>query len=367
MNRWAWAGGAFLWILAGCGASGSSDVGGPLDVRYVVPDAQAKDVKADPGKDDTADSGDPGTVDTALPADPGGFDPGGLPDLVLDPGGWDPGGFEEPDMADEPETWDEEITETVEVVDDCNPRAKLVYVVTEENVLLQFHADTLTFKKVGTLDCNTGFLATPFSMAIDRNADAWVLYTSGFLYKVSTLDASCQNTTFQAGQNGFGTFGMGFASDLAMSAQETLYVSSYVESSFGQSMLGSISFPDLKLKSLAPLGSEVGSAELTGNGLGELWGFFPNASPPLVARIDKATGVILDKFPLPSGTVSNVQAWAFAFWGGWFYLFFQSFLDSSSNVYRLDTTNGEFKKLMSNVGYTITGAGVSSCAPTGPQ
>ncbi len=245
----------------------------------------------------------------------------------------------------------------------CGPRTQFVYVVTEENKLLRFDPKLATFKTIGTLACSTSFGATPFSMAIDRFANAWVLYNDNSLYKVSTVDASCEPTAFETGQHGFDVFGMGFASDAAGSDAETLFVSQNNGTGSQDSTLGSIAFPSLVLSVVNDLPSGIGSAELSGNGLGELWGFFPEGD--LVARIDKGNATVSNQIPLPSSTiVPNARAWAFAFWGGSFYLFYMSQDDSSSNVYRVDAV-GNLETLLSDTGWTITGAGVSSCAPTG--
>jgi hypothetical protein len=154
---------------------------------------------------------------------------------------------------------------------------------------------------------------------------------------------------------------MGFASDAPGSEAETLYVSQRNDMGSQDSQLGVIAFPSLKLTPVAPL--TTGSAELTGNGLAELWGFFPEASPvALVARIDKTTGTLGSKFNLPP-EITDVQDWAFAFWGGRFYIFFKSFSDDSSSVYELDPATGDVKKVVTGTGMGITGAGVSACAP----
>ena len=71
----------------------------------------------------------------------------------------------------------------------CSEAAKLVYVVAVDGSMYKFDPPSLAFTKVGTLQCpSTG---KPNSMAIDRSATAWVNYTSGEIFKVSTSDASC--------------------------------------------------------------------------------------------------------------------------------------------------------------------------------
>jgi len=88
-------------------------------------------------------------------------------------------------------------------------------------------------------------------------------------------------------------------------------------------------------------------------------------SPPAVARIDKSTGHVADAadyFELPQLS-SNAEAWAFAFWGGYFYIFYKTFTDASTNVYQLDPDSGNLDTYAASTGMRIVGAGVSTCAP----
>ena len=59
-------------------------------------------------------------------------------------------------------------------------------------------------------------------MAIDRSAVAWVTDNDGRLFRVSTVDASCEDTGFR-NQHGFAKVGMGFAGDVTKGT-ETLFV-----------------------------------------------------------------------------------------------------------------------------------------------
>lgn len=253
---------------------------------------------------------------------------------------------------------------------DCIARAKIIYVVTEQKVLLSFDPETMKMKVVGTLNCPAQLGASPFSMAVDHDATAWVLYQSPFggggsLFQVSTLDASCQATSFQPGQAGLDLFGMGFSSNGIGSANESLYVAGAGYTSFQTTAntLATIAFPSLQLSPIAKI-NVAGGADLTGNGVGQLFGFFPATSPPSVREIDKATGMTGKTWTLPSSSFSNTKAWAFAQWGGTFYLFFQSVSDPSTNVWALDSKTGGVKVVLPNIGFTVTGAGVSSCAPS---
>lgn len=254
----------------------------------------------------------------------------------------------------------------------CNARAKIVYLVTKKKQLVSFDPEKMKLTLVGTLNC-PGATGTPFSMSVDRNADAWVLYTGGGLsmsgggvYKVSTLDASCEATGYVPAGQGMELFGMGFAANTPGSQDETLYILGNTAAKLQKaaSILGAIALPSMAV-SKGPTLDTIGGADLTGNGNGELFGFFAAATPPSVRKIDLQTGKTTAKvWPLPADALSSVTAWAFAQWGGTFYLFVKDVLADSSDIWLLDAATGKLTVLQENIGYTVTGAGVSSCAPT---
>src|SRR5258706_13630178 len=82
--------------------------------------------------------------------------------------------------------------------DGCSDSAKLVYVVDENNKLSQFDPTTKTFHDLGTLTCQASFGGTPFSMGVDRTATAFVLYSTGEVFKVDTSSPSltCTKTSY---------------------------------------------------------------------------------------------------------------------------------------------------------------------------
>ena len=252
-------------------------------------------------------------------------------------------------------------------MDDCAERAQWIYLVDSDRHLIQFRPDALTFTVIGLLSCSAGgFDPNPFSMSVDRNATAWVLYAPslggpGELFEVSTLDASCRSTTFVPNQLDFGVFGMGFVSDSDGSSAETLYVAGGQALSIGtgNSQFGWI---DMGALAVSRLGEVPGWPELTGTGAGELWGFFPHDTPPKVHRLDKYSGTVTHTYDLgiPTGFT---EAWAFAFWGGDFYIFHKLSADPSTNVYKLETDDSSTTLVVPDSGYRIVGAGVSTCAP----
>ncbi|MBI5486415.1 MAG: hypothetical protein HY905_03695 [Deltaproteobacteria bacterium] len=256
-----------------------------------------------------------------------------------------------------------------DVGDGCDERARWIYIVSAENQLIRFYPDELRLEPVGTLDCTpTGTGATPFSMSVDRSATAWVLYgpglfggNAGELFRVSTVDAHCESTTFERNQEGLEVFGMGFSSDEAGGDRETLFIGGGPQLSIGTgtSTLATIDMAALRVGSIGPL---PGWPELTGTGAAELWGFFPDTDPPSVSKIDKASGNVSDTYDLPIDTTST-EAWAFAFWGGDFWIFLKTLADSSTNIWKLETDDRSVTNVYPDIGQRIVGAGVSTCAP----
>ena len=247
----------------------------------------------------------------------------------------------------------------------CSDAAKLVYVVSDSNELFSFAPDKVAFTKIGQLNCPSGG-ATPNSMAVDRSGTAWVNFSDGGLFKVSTADASCTATTYEKGQQGFTRFGMAFATHSATSQAETLYVVG-IEGTLAGKGLGKI---DLSTMTLTKLGDFSGNlrgqgAELTGTGEGRLFGFFTTQPDATLAQIDKVNGGTTGDADLKGVNTGN--AWAFSFWGGDFW-FYTSEGQTPSTVTRKQTsTDGSLSTAKADVGgFRIVGAGVSTCAPTTP-
>jgi hypothetical protein len=245
----------------------------------------------------------------------------------------------------------------------CSDSAKLVYVVDQDYTFSSFDPSTLTFTNLGTLSCPNTDQDTPFSMAVDRNSIAWVLYSpSGRVFKVDIENkVACTGTTFTPAQLGFEEFGMGFAANDVGASDETLFIAGGdpLDISSGPAQFGSVSFPSLQVTSL---GNTDGWPELTGTGDAKLWGFYPDTKPPQVAQLDKATGATSMIFPAAS-LAGTPSAWAFAFWGGDFWIFLERDTDTSTTVYQLKSSDGSVTAVKRNTGRNIVGAGVSTCAP----
>jgi hypothetical protein len=279
---------------------------------------------------------------------------------------------------------DADAADAPEVLFGCVDTALLMYLMTVDGKLLSFKPDTQTIHEIGPVNCPKTS-GPAFSMALDRNAIAWVLYTDAQhegagLYRVDTADASCQATTFHPGTSGttpFGTlgpvglsvFGMGFTRDAPGSKTESLYVIGGQAANFwiSTNTLAVIHFPDMTVTELGET-DIPGGVELTGSGTGKLYGLFSETDQSVasVREIAKSTGkTVGEGWHLSSAVLPGVGAQAIGLWGGDFYIFAEPSGTQSSNVYKLSPATGKVEEIMKNIGYIVVGAGVSSCAPTG--
>ena len=237
-----------------------------------------------------------------------------------------------------------------------------IYVVTSQNQLFSFDPQLAVFHTIGNLNCVDPLGGTPFSMAVARHGHAYVVFNSGSLFEVSTLDASCTATGFVPDQLAFRKFGMGFSSNYGGPA-ETLFVA---ESSFGttNSMgLATIDTTSFTLSFVAPFSPDVANAiELTGTGDGRLYGLFIDTNAQFSASIgpiDKTTGDVPSLAPFSTGL--TIDSFAFAFWGGAFYVFHAG-NGPPTTVTRFDPTTGA-KQDVATLNGSVVGVGVSTCAP----
>jgi hypothetical protein len=238
---------------------------------------------------------------------------------------------------------------------------KYIYTLDKDTTLSRFDPKTYGFADIGHLQCPAKMGATPFSMSIDRNANAWVIYNSGELFRVSTKDASCTATKYAETNKGLDIFGMGFVGDQA-THEEKLYVAGGAadDDRMGPSRLATI---DTETFSVANVGQVAAWPELTGTGDGKLWGFFPSLGmvQSHVAELNRTTGRESKAIQLPE-IAGKPEGWAFAFWGGEFFIFLKHPDDPGTIVYKLVLKVGH-SMAVKNSTRKIVGAGVSTCAP----
>ncbi len=256
----------------------------------------------------------------------------------------------------------------------------LIYTVTTDVQgdafqLLRFDPSSATFTVIGPLNCPDPF--APFSMAVDRQGNAYVLYydeaqvsqgpvPAGNIYRVNLNTAACSPTAYVPNQT-FQSFGMGFVSN-DIGTGETLYVAANNNTTTGSS-LGAINETTFAVSDVGLFTPPISQAELTGTGDGRLYAFWspsgPDTAGSAIAQIDKATAQVIGQANLPE--VTQGGGWAFAFWGGDFYLFTNpggvtAGGSTESIVQRYDPVANTVATIASYP-LTIVGAGVSTCAP----
>lgn len=258
---------------------------------------------------------------------------------------------EEQEVPDE-EVPDEEPVEEEDPApeDDCEGTSDLVYVVSRDDEgLYLFDPETLSFERQGTLECD--WISAPNSMAVARDGVAYVRYSDNSVYEVNLETLACTPTAYSSA--GFGSFGMGYASDDADTWRDRLYIAN-------DKQVAMLDTSTWKPKPLAALPSQ---SELTGNGEGELWAFLPLEQPAQIARIDLGGSGIVERVKLPGfPSPTGIDAFAFANWDGAFYLFVREYgMGRSTDVYRVEGST--MTRVMEDVGFDVVGAGVSTCAP----
>lgn len=245
---------------------------------------------------------------------------------------------------------------------DCpDPSATLVFVVTVQSEIWSFDPSTRAFKRLGALSCDAPG-ATPFSMAVDRHQNAYVVFDDGQLFKVDVAHGQCSATDYVPGQSGFSLFGMGFATN-AGGPSETLFVAAADPMDPGSPhALATIDTTSFALRVVAPFDPSVELPELTGTGDGRLFAFDrdPSGNGSFVDQIDTRTASVLLHDPV---SINQGDGWAFAFWGGDFWTFTAApGSPLTSIVTRFRPSDGSVEEVAS-LPSLVVGAGVSTCAP----
>jgi hypothetical protein len=249
--------------------------------------------------------------------------------------------------------------------DGCVDAARHVYVVDKDMTFSTFDPVTKTFHDIGQLACPASDGASPFSMGVDRDAVAWVLYDDGSMFRVDTTTLACTATTWQPTPELY-AFGMGFSTDTPGGNTDHLFVAG--TATMAGATTGSFATIDTTSLSATTIGDIPGFPELTGTGNAELWAWYPSrqgamgATTPHVDQIDKTSGAPLQSFPL-STLAGTPDAYAFAFHGGHFWIFLDRDYLMNTMVFELDPATGQIVSTTMNTGRVIVGAGVSTCAP----
>jgi hypothetical protein len=259
----------------------------------------------------------------------------------------------------------------------------LIYLVDDSYNLYRFDPREIgagePFSLIGAINCpagpplparDDGNPATPFSMSVDRFGRAWVLYTSGEIFWVSTSDASCEKSWFVPGTAGFELFGMGFVTNTPGGSEETLFISGGTAAALNTGDLGAVDPVSQVVTRIGPLPNAEFPPEMTGTSEAKLFGYYPGLFESRVSNIEKTSGQDgPESWPVPT-VPGGVGAWAFAHWGGEFYIFqtTQEFIGGlTENVLHLDPVSGNVQTVLMDTNRNIVGAGVSTCAPIVPE
>ncbi len=259
---------------------------------------------------------------------------------------------------------------------DCpDADALLVYTITDTKQLQSFNPSTGQFRLIGNIACPAGKStqnpsedATPFSMAVDRKGIAYILFTDERLYRVSALTGACVATSFVPRQSNFRLFGMGFATNTG-GPDETLYVAgddrTYGDGQRGARGLARVDPTTFTLTPVGDFSPTVAQAELTGRGDGRLYAFYDKgtgaagfAEPSYIGEINGQTAQVVGERRFDA--VDQGTGWAFAFWGGDFYMFHAP--GGTTTVTRWRPTDDSVREI-ARTNLKIVGAGVSTCAP----
>ena len=249
-----------------------------------------------------------------------------------------------------------------------------IFVLSDNSELYKFFPETNTFDMLGAFQC--GAATGTFSMAVDRLGFAYVMFSQplGEIWKLDVTNVNnCTDPGYNPGQQGVNYFGMAFVSNSKFDQCDKLYGNTFNGlGGFGEgNMIGDFLTVDPATLLINKVGkTNFNGAEVTGTGDGRAF-MFGGANPAKLVEVEKATGKFIEVTPL--GNLELTNAFAFAFFGGDFYMFTES--DNNSNISKVthydydDSDNNGVKELTTVVMQApirIVGAGVSTCAPFAP-
>lgn len=245
----------------------------------------------------------------------------------------------------------------VPVIGDCpDAGSTFVYVLGMHGELYSFYPPSLKFVSIGKVACAPD--AGVNSMAVTRTGIAFANFADGNVFEVATANAACKPTPYVPNPNDFTLMGMGFAGNA--DGGETLYIAE-IGSIFAKG-LATLDTQSLKVTFIAPIDPQIFNCELTGTASGRLFGFCPFGSGAYFTELDPATAKQMWTKQISAGLGSlGNGTWAFAFWGGVFWLFTGE-SDAPSKVTRYDPTTSS-ETVVATAPISIVGAGVSTCAP----
>ena len=244
-----------------------------------------------------------------------------------------------------------------------------IHVLSSIGSIWSFDPTDASFDFITDVSC--GGMTETFSMGVSRKARAWVQYSSGDIFTVDLKEpgSPCKDPGFDNDHPLFPNFGMAFVANSVDDPCDKLYAHSGIEPGLIGQDVGALGVIDPKTLVLSEIASiDYAWGELSGTGDGRLFAFQGDA-PPHISEYDKTTGAVLGTWPLPG--LENPDAFAFAYWGGDFYLFMtraEDFGTGNSRVIHVDFDESEgdgkaITTIVEDAPIRIVGAGVSTCAP----
>jgi hypothetical protein len=246
-------------------------------------------------------------------------------------------------------------------VDSCALKdVELVYVVDDNENLYSFDPKLLPgdpFHKIANLGCEPS--GSVNSMAVSRDGVAYLNYHSGKVYRASITSGQCSTTGVVPSGATARAFGMGFVTDGPKATTEKLFVAGGPDHAKALATIDTSATPPRWL----PIGalSEGEHPELTGTGEGRLFAYFPAPGLGFVQELDRTNAEPIGERWTLAGAGKHVSAYAFAHWGGVFYVFATA--DQRSFVHAIHMNTGAQELVRDRLPMTIVGAGVSTCAP----
>jgi hypothetical protein len=238
----------------------------------------------------------------------------------------------------------------------CSDAAMRIYLVDTEGNLHSFDPRSLEIRDIGRLSCASR--GTPNSMALDRTATAWVSFTDGAIFKVSTSTAGCERTAFDPAGTGWKNFAMAFASN-APQPGEALFLSNA-----DTATLASVDTSTMRLTVLGKYPGEFANymPDIAGTADGRLYGFFSKRNAylaPTIAQINKRTAEIMSDRTQDGVRIEGT--YSVGFFGGHFYMFTQK--GSGTSIARFKQHGDDKPTTLKEIGFKVVGSGTSTCNP----
>ena len=263
--------------------------------------------------------------------------------------------------------------------DSCGSLTRPIYAFDTSNALLRFDptligSQTAPIQSLGVPNCNVGsplpgWMGTSvISMSVDRMGSVWALYSSGEIFTINPATLACANTGYVPAQTAaWQLFNMAFAGPVTANEQ-SVYVSGGSVDMGSVGNLGKIDPVALTVQTIGALGGTAdASVPLAGVGTSDLFGLYQAFTPTTYVRqIDRATGAVVGSPLAVPGFGANTSAWAFAHWGGKFWIFVtnDNGTVSTTTLYSVDRVTGAQQSVLANLPFIPTSAGSSTCVPT---